>query len=146
MSQLLDRHLCFIISLLWCRLQHIVVLLVYLDAAKQIFIDYTCFDFPLEESKEELPELINRDETPFIFNHLIQLLLQIVEYPVVHHILVDVSEHYLSPTIISLASEILYLLSVVFYHLGSHGSWSLTLSHLLLAITVLPSLRKWDSI
>ena len=63
------------------------------DLWQEFLVDYACLDFAFEEGEENLAELVHLYQCLLIFDHLIQLLLQIVENPVVHHIAVDFAKH-----------------------------------------------------
>ena len=61
------------------------------DLRQELIVDVACFDLALEECEEHLPELVYRNEAFFILNHLVQLLLQVVENTIVHDVTIDLT-------------------------------------------------------
>ena len=50
-------------------------------------------ELPLEEGEEHGAEFLDRDQTLFIIDQLVELLFQVVKDSIVHHVLVDLSEN-----------------------------------------------------
>ena len=147
LCQLLDGHLDLVIA---CRRHHIIcflILFIHGDTWQKVFIDNTRLHLSFEVCEEEFLKLINRDETLLVINHLIQLLLEVVEDPVVHGVLVNVHEHlYHLAFILSPTCQSDDLLAIVFNHSWPHWLGPLLLGHLLLLGLVLPPLRQLDSV
>ena len=51
---------------------------------QQFFIEEVRLQFALEVCKEELSEVIDLDQTLLVFDHLVELLLQVVKDAVVN--------------------------------------------------------------
>ena len=59
------------------------------DEGQQFFIEEVRLRFALEVCEEELSEVINLDQTLLVFDHLVELLLQVVKDAVVNKVTVD---------------------------------------------------------
>ena len=63
-----------------------------LNVRKQLLIDLLRLAFTFEVSLEHRSELLNRDKTSLILDHLVELLLQIVKNTVVNVKKVDLTD------------------------------------------------------
>ena len=54
------------------------------DEGQKFFIEEVRLQFALEVCKEELSEVIDLDQTLLVFDHLVELLLQVVKDAVVN--------------------------------------------------------------
>ena len=62
------------------------------DEGKQFFIEEARLGFALEVCEEQLSEVIDLDQTLLVFDHLVELLLQVVKDAVVNQVTVDSPE------------------------------------------------------
>ena len=98
------------------------------DEGKQFFIEEARLSLALEVCEEQLSEVIDLDQTLLIFNHLVELLLQVVKDAVVNQVTVDpLKDISLVP-----ASALRHLSEVVVNELAPHRHrpFHLTLLHL----------------
>ena len=59
------------------------------DEGQQFFIEEARLGFALEVCEEQLSEVIDLDQTLLVFDHLVELLLQVVKDAVVNQVTVD---------------------------------------------------------
>jgi hypothetical protein len=69
---------------LWLFIEHIVTCLVHLDVRDQFLVNFLSMALAFEVCCEHCAELRERNKTPFILNHLIELLLQVIENTIVN--------------------------------------------------------------
>ena len=63
------------------------------DKRKHQIVESCGSELPLEEGEEHGAEFLDRDQTLFIIDQLVELLFQVVKDSIVHHVLVDLSEN-----------------------------------------------------
>ena len=63
------------------------------DEGQQFFIEEARLGFALEVGEEQLSEVIDLDQTLLVFDHLVELLLQVVKDAVVNQVTVDSPKH-----------------------------------------------------
>ena len=77
----LDGEAGLLCGVIWCAPDR--------DEGKQFFIEEVRLEFALEVCEEQLSELIDLDQTLLVFNHLVELLLQVIEDAMVHQVAID---------------------------------------------------------
>ena len=101
-------------------------------------IEIRCLLLSLKVGEEQLAELINGDQTLFIVNHLVQLLFEVVEDAVVHHILVH---HFVQVVLVSF-STFHNIVEVVLDEFATHVHRTLLLADFLECSSTFGSLRQ----
>ena len=91
----------------------------------------------LEVGEEQLSELVDGDQTLLIVNHLVELLLEVVEDAVVHHILVH---HFVQVVLVTFCA-FHYIVEVVLNEFTTHWHRPLLLADFLECSPSLGSLR-----
>ena len=111
------------------------------DKREQFVVYIVRLRLSLEVGEEELLKVIDLDDALLVVDQLVQLLLQVVENPVVHHVAIDLFEH--------------FLLAVLFFHngtevvvdeLAAHGHRSLLAANVLEAFFAFEPLGQFQTL
>ena len=126
--------------LFWEVLVDFVVDHVHRDEWQQFGVDDVCLRLCLEVHLEHAFEFADANQTLFVLNELVELLLEIVENSIIHCVPVDLPKYVMHFAFVT-ASLLHHLLEVVVHKLRPHRLRSLCLTLALQILFQLLSLR-----